>query len=130
MRKIPPSKIRYERAHPLISFRSTIEEKEQIESMAETEGKSISQIVREMLLNGYIDFENTYNEALDLGGRVGRKTGRIEGKSEWGIKIPCNICGKDDLFLFPNDECHKFIIEYLKKCGWGHVACHEKKKLS
>ena len=82
MRKIPPSKIRYERDHPLISFRCTIEEKEQIEAMAETEGKSISQIVREILLNGSVDFENTCNEGYDAGYKDGIHNGRIEGKSD------------------------------------------------
>jgi hypothetical protein len=96
--------------------------------MAETEGKSISEIVREILLNGFADFENTYIEAYDFGYEDGIHNGRIEGKSKWGIKIPCPICGKNDLFLYPDSEWHKFIIEYVKKCGWGHVACHEKAK--
>lgn len=126
MKKKSPSKIRYEASHPLTSFRSTIKEKTQIELMVEKEGKSVSEIVREILLNGYADFTNTYYEAYDAGNQEGIKTGYEKGKKDWGIKIPCPVCNKDDIYMIPNDAWHKFITEYVKKCGWGHVNCHEK----
>lgn len=127
MKKIAPSKIRYQKSHPLISFRCSIEEKDKLESMMGIEGKSLSQILREMLLNGYTDFENTYNEGYDAGNKEAIKAGYEKGKNEWGIRIPCPICC-NDLYLKPNDAWHKFIIEYVKSYGWGHVACHEKAK--
>ena len=122
-RKVSPSKVRYDQTHPLICFRTTIEEKERIEAMAETTGKTISEIVKELLLNGCIDYENAINTALDVG--------KMKGKLVWGIKIPCNKCGKDDdIFLIPNDCWHKLIIKLFKSYRFGHTACYEKEKLS
>jgi hypothetical protein len=126
MRKISPSKARYEQTHPFIGFRTTAKEKEKIELLAETTGKTISQIITEMLQNAFVDLENTYNEAYDAGSQDGLETGYAKGKAEYGVKIPCNICGKDDIFLIPNSEWHKHIIGLLKSNTWGHKACHEK----
>ena len=96
--------------------------------MAETTGKTISQIVDELLQKGCIDLEQTYNEGYDFGFEEGEQFGRKDGKAEWGIKIPCDTCGIDDLYLIPNSDWHKLINEYVKKNRWGHVDCHKKKK--
>jgi len=127
IRKISASKIRYDQTHPLICFRTTTEEKEKIEVMAETTGKTISQIVTELLLKGYIDIENAYNEGFNFGMEEGERFGRDEGKKEWGIKIPCNKCDKDDIFLPHNSNWHKLILRLFKSYKFGHEACYEKK---
>ena len=129
IRKISASKIRYDQTHPLICFRTTTEEKEKIEVMAETTQKTISQIVTELLLKGYVDIENAYNEGFNFGMEEGEGFGRKDGKSEWGIEIPCPDCN-EDIFLTPGLPWLKVIKEYVQKYGWGHVACEEKKKLS
>jgi predicted DNA-binding protein len=130
VRKVSPSKIRYDQNHPLICFRTTTEIKEKIEVIAESTNKTISQIVTELLLKGCIDFEKAYNDAFSFGMEEGERLGRKDGKAEWGIKIPCDTCGIDDLYLIPNSAWHKFIIEYVKKHGWGHVDCHKNKRSS
>jgi len=127
VRKVSPSKIQYDQTHPLICFRTTTEKKVRIEAMAETLGKTISEIETDMLLKGCIDFENAYDRGYDFGFQEGERFGRDEGKEEWGIKIPCNKCDKDDIFLIPNSEWHKLILRLFKSYKFGHKACYEKK---
>ena len=123
MAKIYPSQEKYQDNNPAKTFRMKKEEKQKIELMAETTGKSISQLLRENLLTANLKFEETYDEAYNDGFEEGYK----EGKKEWSVHIPCSICGKDDLFLQPNSEWHKIIIDYLKQRNWGHKQCFEYK---
>jgi hypothetical protein len=114
VRKVSPSKMRYDKSHPLISFRASIKEKEKIQQMVESTGKSVSQLVKELLLNGYIDFETAINDALDV------------AKTEWAIGIPCNKC-QGIILMTPKGIEHKHILNLFKSYKYGHPECYDEK---
>ena len=103
-----PSQIKYEKNNPTITFRMKKHEKERIRLMVESSGKSISQLVRENLLQA----EKNYSDAYE------------KGKEQHRIWIFCNVCGKA-IYILPNSNDHKAIIEYMKENRWGHPNCHE-----
>ena len=117
-----PSQIKYEKNNPTMTSRMKLYEKEKIEKMAKRAGKSVSMLIRMALLNLEKDFTNTINEAYNKGVKAGDSQGYERGKKEWEIIFPCNICSKP-LYVPPNSECHKAIIEFLKANKWGHAEC-------
>ena len=44
---------------------------------------------------------------------------------EYGITIPCNECD-EEIFLLPDSDWHKLIIEFCKCRNWVHTKCPEK----
>ena len=116
MRKKYPSQIKYEEENPLTCFRSKKEEKERIRSMAVGSGKSISELVRMVLLNQERDFSNAIAAA--------EKRGYQKGKQDYGIVFSCKVCSKWE-YIPPNSNCHEAVVEFLKEKGWGHEECHK-----
>lgn len=75
-------------------------------------------MIRMALLNQEKDFTNPYNQGI----KIGEKQSYEKGKADWSIKISCNICGKDDIFIIPDSEWHTFIVRQSKSHNWGHKA--------
>jgi len=130
----PPSRIRYEKEHPMVSLRLTKELKEIVDRIKKETGKSYSKIVKEALINlaelGK-KIEEKYKEEIEkLKKEIenARKKGREEGYKE-ALKIfindphffyyevrkitrkdialftaPCSICGKPMIFTHKDDN--------------------------
>jgi hypothetical protein len=45
-------------------------------------------------------------------------------EEEFSIWYYCNVCG-ERMTMFPNDNDHKALIEYMREHGWGHKKCHD-----
>ncbi|MFC1749461.1 ribbon-helix-helix protein, CopG family [Pseudomonadota bacterium] len=114
MGKPYPSQIRYNIENPTITFRMKREEKNQIESLARKTGKSISQLVRENLL----EVKNEYDE----GYHHGHDNGYKKACEQWKIWFLCNVCGKR-IYLEPNSDAHQVVIQYMREHGWTHSQC-------
>ena len=105
-----------------MSFRLKKEEKEKLEAIAEIEGMTVSQYVRDFLKGIIAEREKgdgIYRKWFNAGYEKGRK--------DWQIWYYCSVCGKL-LFVEPNGGEHKQIVEFLKNQGWGHKSCHNKTK--
>lgn len=117
-----PSQIKYEQNNPTITIRMKLYDKEKIDKMAKRTGKSVSMLIKMVLLNQEKDFTKAINQAYNEGLNVGDTQGCERGKKDWAIQYPCNICS-NSLYVIPNSECHKAIIEFLKANRWGHGEC-------
>lgn len=115
--KKPPSRIRYEKSHPVVSARLSMDYYEKLQKVLKTEEKSFAQFVRDVMDKAEIEYSNAYS------------LGYYEGTEDSEIWFYCNICGKKVLIL-PNSESHKAIIKYMKEHGWGHKTCHEESSKS
>ena len=112
-RKIPPSRIRYDKANPTVSFRLTKDLKETLDGVRGD--KSYAAFVKGLLLK-------TIN--VDAY-KVGHDKGLREGFKEWGILFPCSVCNID-VVLSPDSDGSKAAIKYLRDGGWGHSTCIDK----
>ena len=54
------------------------------------------------------------------------KQGHIDAKAENEIWFYCSVCNKK-ITVTPNSNSHQEIIKLMKKAGWGHQSCHDKK---
>jgi len=110
----PPSRIRYEKTHPVVSARLSVDDYKRLKEILETEGKSFAQFLTEIINKANVK----YGKAYQLGYGMGRR--------DWQVWYYCKICGKR-IDITPNSGSHKALIEYMKDHGWGHSSCHEKK---
>jgi hypothetical protein len=112
-RKLPPSRVRYEKTHPVVSIRLRQEDKAKLLEMSEKTGKSPARLVQEALDLFKRDIEAAYNEGY---------------KDGWGcFEIPCKVCGKNMPVDINKNEGLKQVV--LKACSsWGHHTCFEKKR--
>ena len=108
----PPSRIRYERNHPVIAIRVDKETAKRLRDLAMESNKSLATLIKENL-----DFqEGEYSDAW--------AKGYDEGEKENQIWYYCNVCN-ERIYITPNDNGHKAIIEYMREHGWGHSTCHD-----
>ncbi len=115
-RKKYPSQIKYEENNPTITFRMKKHEKDVIREMSKKCEKSISQLVRESLL----ETQKEYSDAYDKGHRDGFK----EGSDAWAIWLYCSECG-EKIFIEPDSDVHKAILGCMEGHHWIHAKCHE-----
>lgn len=114
MVKIYPSQKKYQENNPPITFRMKKVEKEKIEQLAKNSKQSVSQLVRESLLEEYKQYSDAYEK--------GHHDGFNDGSNTWGIWYYCTKCG-EMIFIEPESNSHKAIIGYMREHGWGHTRC-------
>ena len=101
-----PSKIKYEKENPAITFRMKEDEKIKIKMMAKRSGKSVSELVRMALL----DLEKDFTEFYEKVSSERHTRGYVEGMNKNAIWVYCYRCQKS-LYIDPNSENHRKIIE-------------------
>ena len=109
--KKPPSRIRYEKSHPVVSARLDMAHYKKLQETLKTEKKSFAQFLRETIDKAEVVYMKTYER------------GYTEGAEDAQIWYYCKICG-EEIYIEPNSESHKALIEYLEEHGWGHASCH------
>ena len=115
-----PSQIKYEKEHPLISFRVKRDEYEKIQQLADKSRKSKSVLVRMVLLGLEKDFSATYKsiqetkkqELKDIWYKKGHDVGYTESKNDWTIRVKCRGC-KKEAYIQPNSYEHKKIQKIM-----------------
>lgn len=73
----PPSRIRYEETHPVISVRLSMDDYRRFKKMKEERGVSWAQLLREMLIGNL----RCYREGFERGYQRGFEDGLKEGKA-------------------------------------------------
>ena len=86
----PPSRKRYDLAHPVLSFRVSKEDYEALKKVLEISGKSIGQFFKEALRNERRDTSAAYKK----GREIGRKKGFRKAKNLYRVHTFCPICGE------------------------------------
>jgi len=113
----PPSRIRYEQNHPVISIRVDRETAKRLKDLAKESGKSLATLIKENL-----DLqEGEYSEAWSSGYDGGYDKGRREHQ----IWFFCAICRKR-INITPNSNIHEALVGYMKEHGWAHKECHKR----
>ena len=111
MRK-PPSRIRYERENPIISFRVDRETYEKINALQRKSGKTLAQLVKEAL--GLL--ERSTEEAYHRG----FEEGCSQARDRYKFTIPCTDCG-EELILSNRTGGIDQVKQVLK--GFTHEQC-------
>lgn len=110
--KKPPSRIRYEKSHPVVSARLNMEDYKRLKEILRTEGKSFAQFLKEIINKADVEHVKTYER------------GYREGVEDTQIWYYCKVCG-ESIIITPNGKSHMALIEYMEEHGWGHASCHE-----
>ena len=119
-----PARDRYEKSHPVISFRVDKELYDRLKAVKKVEGRSMADILKAGL--GLIEVkmrkeEEIRQKAYDEGYEKG-----IEAAAElYEVPYPCSVCGKE--IVVTTDEEKKAIAEYMREHGWGHGDCIERR---
>ena len=122
-RKSPPSRIKYEQAHPIVSCRVPRDIYDKLQTIKGAGGKSFT----DFLKLGMDLAERDNKEAAKI-----RKQGRDEGyhkgfadaELRYKVTYPCSVCGQT---MVVTDENEKKAIEgYMAQAGWQHSECRRR----
>ena len=83
-RKVPPSKQRYDKEHPTISFRVSNDEKERLRKLCAKDDKSFGRFFREALGSEERNYEGAFNR--------GYARGFDEARSRYAVAPLCVSC--------------------------------------
>lgn len=114
-RRKPPSRIKYERSHPVVSARLNQSDHNKLKKMLDSEGKSFAKFLQETIGKAAVKYDKAYD------------AGYNRGKEDWQIWYCCTVCGKR-IDVKPKNNSHNAIIQYMKKNGWGHLTCKKNKQ--
>jgi len=122
-RKAPPSRIRYEKSHPVVSCRVTPEFFARLNEAKNVEGKSYTDILK-LGLEGAETWNRDITEAEKVAEREAYDQGFKDAKQRYLISSPCAVCGQ---LIEVTDEGWKTLIsEYLHQKSWRHSTCIQK----
>jgi hypothetical protein len=107
----PPSRVRYEEAHPVISIRLDQDTADAVRKLCKKTGKSLGTLIKENLKVQKRDEDKTYDQAV----------------KDYEIWYYCAKCG-GKITISPNSKSHTAVIEYLKEKGWSHQTCPSNQK--
>jgi hypothetical protein len=121
-KKKTPSRIKYEQAHPTISFRASKGLYDRLRVAREKERRSNTDIMEIGL--GLIEVkigteEKIWRKACDKGWEDGANA----AEALYAISYPCSNCGKE--IVVTTDEEKKAIKGYMHEHGWCHGDCND-----
>ena len=104
-----PSKIRYDEAHPNVSFRLSEDIKKWVDAVRSD--ASYTEIIRNAMLNGA-----RVQEAINNAYRQGYE----DAKRTYQLLFWCSVCRKT-MTCAPNSEMHNAMAKYALESGWHHA---------
>ena len=105
----PPSKMKYDKSHPIISIRVSQDLKEQLDEIREMSGKSVGDILREAVGVQSVSIKDAW------------KRGVSHGKGLYGVSYKCSICGGN--MLIESANAKKAAAIYMREHRWHHNSC-------
>jgi len=125
----PPSRVRYEQSNPTVSCRIPREVYDRLQAVKKAEDKSFADILKIGL--GILELQEQGEREIRRQSRAdGYKEGYAEGFAEaerlYKVTYPCCICG--ETIEITSREAKQAASEYMRKSGWGHIACHERRR--
>ena len=122
----PPSRIRYEQSHPVVSCRIPKADYDLLKQRLKELNISFATFVKDAL--GRLEIKlSDIEEARNEGYNKGYKLGYNKAMKDYQIWYHCSVCG-ERMNMKPNDEDHKEMIHYMREHGWRHAKCPEKQK--
>ena len=115
-----PSRIKYERDHPTVSFRVSKEIHDRLQAVKEAEGKSITDVLKVGL--GILEVKvSKEKEAKKQGYEEGFEKGYEEAEELYKVTYPCKVCRK--MITVTNKNVKEAIRRYMLQHGWVHTSC-------
>jgi len=123
----PPGCIRYEKTHPVVSFRVIEEWYNEFKAFLKEQNNSIGDFFRIALGKQKANYQKAHDKGFDEGFNIGYNEGKTEGynsgMNDWAIWCYCWKCNKPK-FIKPNSRDHKVVIEQAQ--GYiEHDKCPE-----
>ena len=122
-----PSRIRYEKTHPVVSFRVKDEWKNEFKTFLQEQNLSIGDFFRISYGKQKANYQEAHDQGFDEGFKIGYNEGKTEGyklgMNDWAIWCYCWKCLKP-IFIKPNSDAHKKMIDAMSG-HLGHMQCPE-----
>jgi hypothetical protein len=116
-RKVPPSKIKYLKKNPVVSFHLPAEMRDRLRVMATKDGVTVATYVKR-ILSGLAARDDDRGRAWQEGYDAGFRTARVQ----YAINYRCPVCGKP-VTILPGSAHHKSIARNTQEEGWRHKEC-------
>ncbi len=110
----PPSRVRYEQEHPVVSARIATDLHKQLKEYLASRKESLADFIRESL--------GVQKPLIDKIVREACEKGYNEATKKFKVWYYCAHCGKE-ITMSPNSPSHKAVIGYMKEHGWRHNNC-------
>lgn len=121
----PPSRVKYERDHPVISCRVPKEVYSEFQNIREATGKSVADILKESVGIQEAKLEEIYDRAhkdtWEIAFEEGREEGREEGK-KFELAV-CSKCGKPLFWDLNEPKQRELLAKAINKFGFVHKGC-------
>lgn len=116
----PPSREKYEKEKPVVSFRVSKELYDRLQSIKKAEGKSTTEVLK--VGAGLIEVEvRKEKEIWDQAYEEGWGKAASDAEELYSISYSCSVCGKK--IVVTTDEEKRAIKKYMREHGWGHANC-------
>ena len=123
-RKKSPSRVKYEKGHPVISARVDRELYEALEAMKEAEGLSNADLLK--IAADKLEVKIRSEEKIKLQGfDEGYEQAAKTAEELYMVTYPCSVCG--ETIIVETKEEKKAIAKYMVEHGWGHAKCIERR---
>lgn len=122
--KRTPSRTRYEKSHPTVSFRISKELDDALQAVKKTEGLSNADVMKKGV--GLIKVKvRAEKEIRDKAFEEGLENGFERAAEVYEVKYSCSICGRE---ITVSTEKEKTAIrQFMQEKGWAHGECLERK---
>ena len=117
----PPSRVRYEEAHPTVSCRVPKAVYDRLRAVRLSQGKSFADVLKVGL--GILEPKV---QAADDAAQEGYSDGFEDAEAAYKVTFPCAVCGQ--MIEVADEESKKAAARYMVEHGWGHCACDEKQR--
>jgi len=111
-RHVSPSRIRYEKEHPMVSVRLTESMRKTLDAARKDSALSYADLIKTGL-KAAADDKTAYQRGWD------------DAEETYAIEIPCSVCGKP-IIMTPGSGMHKAAIDLLRAEKWSHGECLKK----
>ena len=112
-RRIPPSRRRYEEAHPTVSARLSRGLYNRLKTLQSESGKSLADIIKEALGAQKPSAKNSYRNGFDKGWR--------EAETRYRVDYRCYNCSEP--LTVTDDNERRAVSQYMRDHRWVHTTC-------
>ena len=105
----PPSRIRYDQAHPVLGTRVSKQEYDAVKAFQAKNGWSFAKFIRVALQRESSKYDHAW------------KAGFAEAKRKYAVYYPCSVCG--GVIPITQADERTAAAEALERAQWGHGQC-------
>ena len=116
-RRRPPSKVRYDRKHPVLGTRVPRADYDAVKAYLAKTGMSYAKFIRLALQREKRD----YSDAHEAGFNEGVDAGFKEAQETFAVVYECSVCGGE--ITLKSEEEKRSAAERMTYAGWHHRKC-------